>query len=111
VHPAADARGVEAPLHLLVQAGRGHTCAVTSNGALMRWGCNVYGAVGDGTGVNRWAPVEVLASGVTAVAAGTHHTCAITASGGAICWGNNAFAQLGDGTSTSRRSPASVVGF
>jgi alpha-tubulin suppressor-like RCC1 family protein len=44
-----------------VTAGTGHTCARRRSGEILCWGDNGLGQVGDGTTVNRLAPVVVLA--------------------------------------------------
>ena len=58
-----------------VVAGAGHSLAVTSTGAVLAWGLNLYGALGNGsTGGSSGMPVIVtLPAGtkVTAVAAGS----------------------------------------
>jgi alpha-tubulin suppressor-like RCC1 family protein len=89
-----------------------HTCAVTSGGALLCWGLNILGEVGDGTTTNRFTPTQVtgLTSGVATFAGGGDHTCALTTGGGVLCWGDNSFGQLGDGTTTQRLTPVQVVG-
>ena len=93
-------------------AGKDFTCAVTAVGAVMCWGYNWYGQLGDGSVINRTAPVAVsgLTSGVRTVTAGRYHTCALTTSGGVKCWGYNGQGQLGDGTATSHRTPIDVNG-
>jgi len=90
----------------------GHTCAVTSAGAVLCWGANSYGQLGDGTTATRLAPVPVsgLATGVVSIAAGWSHTCALTSAGGVLCWGRNSYGQLGDGTTTNRLTPTPAVG-
>ncbi|HUK95678.1 MAG TPA: PASTA domain-containing protein [Gaiellaceae bacterium] len=93
-----------------IAAGGGHTCAVTTAGAVKCWGYNSHGQVGDGTKTDRHAPVAVsgLGSGVAGVAAGGLHTCAITRTGGVACWGANHSGQLGDGTTDDRLAPVVV---
>ncbi len=88
----------------------GHTCAVVSGGAVLCWGFNGWGQLGDGTTTQRASPVQVLGGlpGATAVAAGGRHTCALA--GGAVwCWGANEVGQLGNGsTSQQQTTPVSV---
>jgi alpha-tubulin suppressor-like RCC1 family protein len=77
------------PAQSLIDAagGLGHTCAVTSSGALYCWGNNSSGELGVGnrtsTSTARLVPGI---TGVTAVCAGIVHTCAL-AGGRTYCWG------------------------
>jgi alpha-tubulin suppressor-like RCC1 family protein len=80
-----------------VSLGGAHACAVTADGAAQCWGYNGSGQLGDGTTIDRLAPVVVsgLDHGVQSIAAGAQHTCAILTSGELRCWGDNEFGQLG----------------
>ncbi len=42
-----------------VSAGGSYTCGVTPNGAIYCWGANASGQLGDGTQIDRSAPVRV----------------------------------------------------
>ncbi len=92
-------------------ASGGTTCAITTGGAVMCWGYNLYGQIGDNTTVDKTIPVaaNVLTSGVTAISASANHFCAIQA-GAVYCWGQNNIGQLGDGTFTNRHVPTAVSG-
>lgn len=99
---------------LKLAAGTGTSCAVLNTGALMCWGVNSSGQLGDGTMVPfSNAPVMTIAAGVTDVASGItdnpSHNCALV-NGGVKCWGLNTYGQLGDGTVLSRNTPTDVVG-
>jgi alpha-tubulin suppressor-like RCC1 family protein len=95
-----------------IAAGNAHTCALTGEGAVLCWGDNRHGQLGDGTTTQRLAPVPVagLGSGVRAIAAGGDHACALTMAGAVFCWGENIAGQLGDGTRVQRNMPVLVSG-
>ncbi len=82
-------------------AGPGHSLAVTSTGAVLAWGYNTDGELGDGGTANSDVPVKAkLPAGtkVSAVAAGELHSLAVTLTGAVLAWGGNNFGQLGDGS-------------
>ncbi len=92
-----------------IAAGGYHTCAITAGGALLCWGHNSFGQVGNGTTTDVLAPTTILANGVASVAGGYGHTCAVMTGGALQCWGNNAGGQLGVGSTTASTSPVAVA--
>jgi len=94
-----------------IGAGGGHSCAISTTGALQCWGRNNAGQLGDLTNFTRTAPVAVdgLGSGVSRVALGFEHTCAIV-SGGVKCWGLGSSGQLGNNAFAPSTSPVNVQG-
>jgi alpha-tubulin suppressor-like RCC1 family protein len=102
--------------------GGWHACALLNNSqhSVQCWGDNSYGQLGDGTTIERTAPVDVviteadgtrkLLTGVKAISAGVVHSCAILSDSSVACWGSNYYGQLGDGNRTaSQTSPVAVV--
>ena len=87
-----------------------HTCAVASNGSVYCWGTNSSGQLGDGTNVDRSAPVQVsVPGGARSVSVGEFHTCAVSLSAAVYCWGANSDGQLGVGSNVGSRVPALVA--
>lgn len=84
--------GARAPgiaLHA-VSSGVSHACGVTSGRALVCWGSNRFGQLGDGTRSDRdMATTVSLPGDVAQVSAGATHSCAVTTTGEAYCWGSN----------------------
>lgn len=93
-------------------AGVRHACALVESGAVLCWGDNRFGQLGDGSTTARPLPVRVLGleREVVAIGAGDHHSCAVLRSGDVRCWGANAGGQLGDGSRSDRSVPAVVGG-
>ncbi len=117
-----------------IAAGGHHSLAVTSTGAVLAWGFNGDGELGDGTttalpelhtepigNTAPGVPVKVkLPTGtkVTAVAAADAHSCSSTADGGysvavtstgqVLAWGYNGYGELGDGSTTQSDVPVKV---
>ena len=83
-----------------IAAGFAHSVALTSTGALLAWGKNYNGNLGDGSTTDSDVPVKVslpVGTKATAVAAGAEHNLAVTSTGAVLTWGYNADGQLGDG--------------
>jgi alpha-tubulin suppressor-like RCC1 family protein len=88
-----------------------HSCALEASGALLCWGDNNQGQLGNGTIGTQNVPPGAVTGGATyrAFAVGRQFTCAITTDGVAQCWGLNDHGQLGDGTTESRGVPAPLA--
>lgn len=91
-----------------IAAGDAHSLAL-KNGAILSWGYNADGRLGDGTTTERTTPVQVSGlSEVSAISAG-YHSLALK-DGAVWAWGLNLYGGLGDGTTTNRSSPVQVSG-
>jgi alpha-tubulin suppressor-like RCC1 family protein len=95
-----------------ISAGAYFTCALTTKGAVLCWGSNSYGQLGDNTTTNAVKPVAVygLNKGVKSISAGNFFACAVLSKGAVKCWGANTYGQLGDGTTTNSAKPVAVAG-
>lgn len=104
--------GAQADAAVAVAAGDRHNCIVTSAGAVMCWGLNTYGQLGNGTTGTSTQPATVigLASGISAVSTSPYHSCALTTAGTVKCWGYNMYGQLGNGTQNNSNTPVDVIG-
>jgi uncharacterized delta-60 repeat protein len=94
-----------------VAAGLYHSLALRNDATVWAWGWNGVGQLGDGTTVDRKAPVPVAGlADVVAIAAGAGHSLALKRDGTVWSWGWNPLGQLGDGTTVDRHTPVRVVG-
>jgi len=95
-------------------AGTEHTCARLSSGAVVCWGDNNYGQVGDGTvGVtpvtSPGSPVSLSTNEAVELAAGSAHTCAVVGAGEQVeCWGTNTFGQCGLDPAVMANDPVEI---
>ncbi len=100
-----------------VAIGGQNGLALLSSGAVLSWGHNDLGQLGDGTNTDRLVPGPVLGpgaegelTGITAISAAEKHAIVLRSDGTALAWGNNTAGQLGDGTLRQRTSPVAVIG-
>lgn len=95
-----------------IAVGNETVCGVRVDAAVLCWGSNVFGQLGNGTvGISVASPT--LVSGghqFVEVGGGNGHMCARKANGSVWCWGRNNSGQLGDGTTVDRSTPVLVVG-
>lgn len=95
-----------------VSVGAQHSCAVLDTGAVMCWGDNSLGQLGNGLGAGP-SDVPVAVTGITdatSLETGSGHTCARLKSGGVRCWGFGTKGQLGYGDTGNRPTPQAVSG-
>jgi alpha-tubulin suppressor-like RCC1 family protein len=92
-------------------AGNGFTCARTTSPAVLCWGDNSSGQLGNGTLASRSMPERISGSavGVAEVAAGRFFACVRFSSGKVSCWGQNSFGVLG-GAPARNPTPVEIPG-
>lgn len=74
-----------------VSAGGLQTCALRTTGAVLCWGWNGSGGIGDGTTTDRLVPTRVggLTTALAAITTGNTYACARTTAGRVWCWGGS----------------------
>lgn len=83
--------------------------APTDSGEVWSWGHNYFGQLGDGTNVDRTAPVKALLGNVKIIASGMNYSLALDNSGTVWGWGDNYDGGIGDATTINRNSPVQVI--
>jgi alpha-tubulin suppressor-like RCC1 family protein len=92
--------------------GSAHACALNTAGAVLCWGINSQGALGNNQTGNSTIPVAVAAAqGVvyTTLAASANAVCAVTSGGAVDCWGFNDSGQLGNASTVTSRVPVRAL--
>ena len=96
-------------------AGSSHNCALRNDGAVLCWGDNLYGGVGEAGTATRYLTTPQIVNGIgnaIGISTGTsgQHTCALLADFSARCWGYGTSGQLGNGLASSNYMPQQVSG-
>jgi alpha-tubulin suppressor-like RCC1 family protein len=107
------------PVPLVLASGGGHSCVLTSSGAVWCWGANTNGQLGTGAatmGSPNGIATPSQASAISAMSPaglvlGGWHSCAVLKNGSLWCWGSNQFGQLGNGTQVDSVVPVQVLGW
>eukprot|EP01045_Picozoa_sp_COSAG04_P033229 COSAG04_NODE_6796_length_1253_cov_5.317308_1_plen_232_part_00 len=97
-----------------VTGGHHHVLLLKADGALMGWGRNQHGQLGNGNTDSQSSPIAISVPGapVIQVSAGFYQSYATAADGTVYAWGQNGDSyRLGDGTTTDRNSPVAVSGY
>jgi alpha-tubulin suppressor-like RCC1 family protein len=105
---------VRLPRHTVVtgvSAGNSFGLALTSTGAVLAWGDNQYGQLGNGRTADTDVPVKAKlprTAHVRAVSAGGFFSLAQTSKGGVLAWGYNKLGELGNGSTAGSDRPVTV---
>lgn len=96
-----------------VVAGYAFSCALRTTGAVLCWGDDHWGQIGDGLALespqNALSPQAVVLPGrAVDIFAGQGHACAVLEDGAAWCWGWNQNAQLGLGHTRAQTTPIAL---
>ena len=93
-----------------IDAGYGHTCAITESGAAYCWGTNGDGRLGNGSTTASAAAVAVAGDlQFRHVSAGPSHSCGVTTDGSVYCWGDEENGYGYTGTLPPSTSPLQVA--
>jgi alpha-tubulin suppressor-like RCC1 family protein len=89
-------------------AGSKHSLFIKDDGSLWGMGDNFHGQLGDGTSINRHAPIRID-GGVVSVAAGSRHTVYLKSDKSVWAMGNNSSGALGSGSGDAVRKPIQIA--
>lgn len=113
---AVDLTGILAGRRVVaVAAGASFSLALCADGAVVGWGLNSSGQLGNGNSTSSNVPVLVSNAGilsgksVVSITAGSAHCLALCSDGTLTAWGSNFSGVLGDGTSTGSNIPVAVI--
>src|SRR5262249_41927482 len=97
-----------------IGGGGNSTFAIMSDQAVLAWGANNSGQLGDGTFSGRLTPIQVSGlgsgSGVRAISGGAGFSVAVKSDGAVLAWGADDVGELGDGAVyTANFTPSKVL--
>ncbi len=85
---------------IAISASWEYTCARKADSAVVCWGANSFGQLGNGTTTQSLTPTIVNnLTDTVELSAGYTHACARKTGGTVVCWGANFNSELGNGTS------------
>jgi alpha-tubulin suppressor-like RCC1 family protein len=98
-------------IYKAIAAGRGHTCALRTDGVALCWGDNRNGQLGRGIiGVPVDAPAPAGSATFAQISARGDNTCGLTPAGNILCWGANESGQTGQAPGAPVTIPTQVAG-
>ena len=93
-----------------LSVGYDHACVVAAKAAVLCWGGNSTGQLGDGSTSGNRTPTKVGTLAGSSIAAGYGFSCTALTASGISCWGSDQDGELGNGRNTDSLYP-SVVAF
>lgn len=101
---------------LALSSGYKHSLALCADSALLSWGYNVYGQLGNNSTTDSLLPLAVTTTGtplagkvVSAISAGYEHNLVLCFDGTMAAWGYNYNGQLGNNSYTNSSVPVAVT--
>jgi len=104
---AAAVTGVAGATQLSL--GYNHACVLATKAAVLCWGDNADGQLGNGTTTATRTPTKVGSLAGLSIAAGSGFTCSGLTVGGIKCWGTNQNGELGNGRDADSKLPSTVA--
>ncbi len=82
---------------------------IKTDGTLWAWGYNYYGALGDGTNIDKNIPTQIgTGTNWQSISVGRQHSFGIKTDGTLWAWGRNIVGELGDGTNIDKNIPTQI---
>ncbi len=92
-----------------VSTGMYHSLGLKTDGTLWAWGGNAHGQLGDGTEIDRNAPVQIgTGNNWMKIETGNDYSLGLKTDGTLWVWGRNLYGQLGDGNFVNKLTPTQL---